>query len=230
MCDQDDDADGFLDDDALFPAGGPTARRLADGRKPPNRSRKRRKGNDAEDADTDDAALLNDRAEKRQLKELEKARRIKSALYVRDGDDEFDSDEDEAFFAREREIAARAKRAAETSFAQPLVGSRNGKSSALLDESDADDADGMNADGRGGMGSSREEDADDDEADVEPVDSGGGGSRKRRRTSMEDDEGDDADVDMDARGPRTTKAGETEAVVARRPRVRGGFVLDSDEE
>lgn len=228
----DDDDDGFLDDGTLFPAGGPTARQVADEKKKPKKThRKRRAGSDIEEADD---SALEEKARKRREKELEKARRIKSALYVRDGDDEFDSDEDDAFFAREREIATRAKNAAATAVNEPVLPQRKRKSEALLDMSDDEDGDDLTLARR--MLSSQEDR--ESETDDTPVDLSDGESRKRRKMSVEepDEDGDgDEDMDVDIVSKIAEMADEdgeeaAEVVVARRPRVRGGFVMDSDDD
>ncbi|KAL6402373.1 replication fork protection complex subunit tof1 swi1 [Ilyonectria robusta] len=97
----DDDEEGEPDD-GLFPAGGPTARKVIDEEKRPKKTRKRRRrGSDAEE-----------KARKRREKDAKKNRGIKSALLVREGDDEFDSDEDRVFYAKEREIKEKAAAAA----------------------------------------------------------------------------------------------------------------------
>lgn len=227
-----DDDNGFLDDDMLFPAGGPTARQVADEKKKPKKTRrKRRAGSD--DVEEVDDSMLEEKARKRREKELEKARRIKSALYVRDGDDDFDSDEDEAFFAREREIATRAKNAAATAVSEPVLPAKKRKSEALLDVSDDEDEDGLTLARR--MLSSQEDR--ESETDDTPVDLSDGESRKRRKISVEPDEDEEADGDMDVDivskiAEMADDDGEetTEVVVTRRPRVRGGFVMDSDDD
>ncbi|KAK2603762.1 Topoisomerase 1-associated factor 1 [Conoideocrella luteorostrata] len=230
--DEDGDDDGFLDDEMLFPAGGPTARRIADEKKKSKtkRLRKRRKGSDTEAVDD---SALEEKAQKRREKELEKARRIKSALYVREGDDDFDSEEDEAFFARERQIAARAQNAAETAVIDTMLAPKKRKLEVLSDASDEDtdaDADDVLSLTRK-MLSSQEDGDGSDETDDTPIDlSDGQDSRKKRKTSVE--RGDDGDLNMD--GVLEDKDGDqgedAPVVVTRRPRVRGGFVLDSDDD
>ncbi|GAB0136737.1 Topoisomerase 1-associated factor 1 [Epichloe bromicola] len=237
------DDDGFLDDETLFPAGGPTARKIIDDKKKKKakKPRNRRKGGDAEEPDD---AELEEKARRRREKDLEKARRVKSALYVRDGDDEFDSDEDEAFFAREREIAARAKLAATRSVADPYVAPRKRKSTVLSDGSEDDEQDADSASlARKILGSQEdvEDDDDDDEDEDEtddntPVDTSDREARKRRKTSEgEERDGTGADLDMSSASKTDEPQGEEErehdtAVVTRRPRVRGGFVMDSDDD
>ncbi|POR39573.1 Topoisomerase 1-associated factor 1 [Tolypocladium paradoxum] len=230
----DDDEDGELDDEFLFPAGGPTARKAVDAPKKPKKTRRvRRKGSEEE---PDDEAL-DEKARKRRERELEKLRRIKSALYVRDGDDEFDSDEDEAFFARERAIADRAKRAAESArgTGDSVAPPKKRKSEALLAVSDDDDEDDFSF---AQKALSSQEDAEASEADDTPVDISEGEGRKRRRVSVDPDDEetpgvDEEDVDMEASVATSMEAEDAEdapVVVTRRPRVRGGFIVDSDDD
>ncbi|KAH6637064.1 topoisomerase 1-associated factor 1 [Chaetomium tenue] len=105
--DDDDDGTGIL-----FPAGGPTARkRTADDQAPPKkRLQRHRRGNsdDPDAAETD--AQAEARARARRKKELEKARKIKSEMYVDpredDSDYEGNKERDRLFFAREEERQA----------------------------------------------------------------------------------------------------------------------------
>ncbi|KAG5921815.1 Topoisomerase 1-associated factor 1 [Claviceps africana] len=256
--------DGFLDDnddDVLFPAGGPTVRKMMDAKqkKTAKKTRKRRKDSDGEGPGE---AELDERARKRREKELEKARRIKSALYVRDGDDDFDSEEDEAFFAREREIAARAKHAAATATVDPYTapGVPNKRKSTVLSDSSSEDEDGDGDgdgenDGQGdeaSIGPARKMSSSQESRDAETDDTplhttSDGESRKKRRTatvtSNEHDSNANSQVNMDAdadtnmddapvqSGTASQGNEETDTVaVTRRLRVRGGFVMDSDDE
>ncbi|KAG6009954.1 Topoisomerase 1-associated factor 1 [Claviceps maximensis] len=259
------DDDGFLDD-MLFPAGGPTTRKIIDEKqkKTAKQPRKRRKGSDTEGPD---AAELDEKARKRREKELEKARRVKSALYVRDGDDEFDSEEDEAFFAREREIANRAKHAAATAIVDPYAApARNKRKSAVLSDNESeDDEDDDEMDRDDGdqddesslvltrkMSSGQENgDGETDDTSVDITSDGVARKRKRTRNVAGDERGSnatanakaqidveaDADMDMDIDNSSaklgTAPQGEEEAdtiAVTRRSRVRGGFLMDSDDE
>jgi replication fork protection complex subunit Tof1/Swi1 len=96
--DADDDGSGIL-----FPAGGPTARkRTAEDGAPTKKRRqrlRRRDGSEEPDAVTDEQAEA--RARARRKKELEKARKVKSDMYVDPRDDESDAEGDREFFARE---------------------------------------------------------------------------------------------------------------------------------
>jgi replication fork protection complex subunit Tof1/Swi1 len=143
---------------------------------------------------------------------------------VREGDDEFDSDEDEAFFAREREIANRAKRAAETAATEPALPPLSTKRPvAVVDVSEDEEEDEVSLARR--ILSSQEDV--DSETDDTPVDVSDSESRKRRKMSVDGDgDGDDEDVDMVS----GVEEKENTTVMTRRPRVRGGFVIDSDDD
>ena len=96
----DDDSDG-LDDSIeldLFPAGGPTTRK-SDALDELKKRRRKRNGISNELDDEEKAK----RAEMRRLAELEKRRKIKSDLYVHPSDDETDEEKDVEFFAQEEE-------------------------------------------------------------------------------------------------------------------------------
>lgn len=244
--DDDDDDEGgvdFLDDEMLFPAGGPTVRKAIDDPAKPKKTRRRRKQKD------EDPEALDEKARKRREREREKARKIKSALYVKEGDDEFDSEEDEAFFAREREIKARAERLARsaaattTSDAAVTAAKRKKRKSDVFSEESDEDDDGNDVLKR--VLSSQ--DSGDSDTDDTTVDVSDGEARKKRRVSvesedaMDDDEGEDAsgeeDVVMTAldKAAVVSSAGDDEEdeevpVPVRRPRVRGGFVMDSDDD
>lgn len=244
--DEDGEADDGIDDDILFPAGGPPTRKIIDDPDKPKKTRRRRRRKEGEDEEVDLAAL-DEKARKRRDREREKARKIKSALYVNEGDDEFDSDEDEAFFAREKEIRARAEQAAKSA----VIGlsdtvkapTKKRKSELISDDSDEDEDDDLSF-ARKVLSSP--EGAENDGTDDTPVDTSEGEGKKRRRMSAEDETDDSdsdtaedaSDVEMADPGkdvPSTTNddVGEDEdAPVAptRRPRIRGGFVLDSDDD
>ncbi|KAL2136902.1 hypothetical protein VTI74DRAFT_63 [Chaetomium olivicolor] len=110
--DDDDDLRDMINDNSddeegiLFPAGGPTVRKRTaeDGQPAPKNRRQRRKRagseEDAEEEITDEQA--EERARARRKKQLEKARRIKSEMYVDPADDDDDVVAgDVEFFARE---------------------------------------------------------------------------------------------------------------------------------
>ncbi|KAH7318520.1 timeless protein-domain-containing protein [Stachybotrys elegans] len=228
----DDEGDGdILDDEELFPAGGPTARKVVDEEGRPKKSRKRRRRASPAEMDEEE---LDERARKRREREREKARKIKSAMYVQEGDDDFDSDEDEAFFARERAIAASAAKAAQSATAtiESVVPPKKRASKTLLDSDDDEEPDELGTPRR--LLSSQEDVSDATDTDDTPVEEASDAEgRKRRKVSeledvaMEDASGEDATpsgpaepVDEDEAPRATTK----------RPRVRGGFVIDSDDD
>lgn len=133
----DDDVDDFLDDGAaLFPAGGPTARKADDGEMQRRKRRKRGK-KDGEDDDEEDSATEQQRKERaraRRRRELEKARRIKSELYVHPSDDESDKEWDKEFFAKEEAIRQRVR--ATMLGDGPSAGEGRKRDAVSLDESD----------------------------------------------------------------------------------------------
>ncbi|KAL7903457.1 timeless domain-containing protein [Trichoderma sp. SZMC 28014] len=235
----DDDEDEDADDEFLFEPGGPTVRKAIDEPERPKKMKKRRRRN-SQVVELDDEEL-EEKARKRREREREKLRKIKSAVYVREGDDEFDDEEDEAFFAREREIAARAAKAAQSAV-EPAVAKKptKRKSAATQVDSDEEDDDDLLL---GGLIDDDDEEAtvntSGDDAPAEESD-GDGDGRKRRKVGVEEDDvgaegGDDVDMDdaSQARqsGVNTTEEADDAPVVAtRRPRVRGGFVIDSDDD
>lgn len=230
----DDDEEGELDD-GLFAAGGPTTRKVIDENgKPKNTRKRRRRDSQVEDLEDEE---LEERARKRRDREREKAERVKSALYVREGDDEFDEEEDEAFFAKEREIAAlaaQASNAARTALAisNGLHAPKKKPTTAVIsaDEEDEDDDDEDSSE------DGVEDDDDDDDmaflrktlgstaaVDDKPSNNPG---RKRRRLSVTSGD----DVDMTGTEKEVEEDEDIAPVAPRRPRVRGGFVVDSDDD
>lgn len=93
----DDDINDLIDDGMLFPAGGPTVRKPTAEDAPPKKGRRRRRREQAPLTDEQ----LEERARARRKRELERARRIKSEMYVRPSDDETDEERDREFFAKE---------------------------------------------------------------------------------------------------------------------------------
>lgn len=230
----DDDEDGEMDDEILFPMGGPTAHKAIDEPdRPKKNTRRRRRNSQLEEPDDEE---LEEKARKRRDREREKALKIKSALYVKEGDDDFDSDEDEEFFARERDIASRAElvaRSAGTVPSEPILAPKKRKSEVLLDDSDEEEEDDLSFAQR----VLSTQDAAESETDDTPVDGSDGEARKRRRVSQDEDAGSERDASM---SDAVSKAAEIAAadedgdddgpVLTRRPRVRGGFVMDSDDD
>lgn len=253
----DDDADdGDIDDDFLFPAGGPTERKVADAdnaKKPKRRRRRRRRaedGDEEEESDGDRDSELEEKARKRRDREREKARKIKSQLYVTASDDETDEERDREFFAREE--ALRQRMAKNTSSdATGLVVSqalpenhnvRKRKQPQLMAIGEDDDDIVADALARGssrgslgadGDGGSDEDTASDGTADTALSSSSGRSARKRRRVSL----GSETEKGTEANGvvPMQVDGDDEEEVVRApvsraRPRKLGGFLLDSSDE
>ncbi|KAL1618336.1 Topoisomerase 1-associated factor 1 [Diplodia seriata] len=97
--DEDDDGPDALDDEELFPAGGPTSRR-SDALKELKQKRSRRKRTESEEPDDEEKER---KKEARRQRELEKRRKIKSELFVHSSDEETDEEADREFFAAEEE-------------------------------------------------------------------------------------------------------------------------------
>ncbi|ATY60347.1 drug resistance [Cordyceps militaris] len=248
--DDEDGLDDFLDDPMMFPAGGPTARKVVDETKKSQKSKKSRKRRSASE-EIDDPER-EDRARKRRDKEREKARKIKSALYVKDGDDDFDSDEDEEFFARERAIKTRAEQAARSAmrgFADddsiaPGQPAAKPRSQALFDDG-TDDEDGVDNVNSAHRILSSQSTVDASETHETELGGGGAERQKRRRLSPRTDDDEDmgmGDADVEERitsgtvpaldGGSSAEEEDTAAPTstARKSRVRGGFVIDSDDD
>lgn len=144
----DDEDDGIDDDEEepLFPAGGPTiqkksAEALEALKK--KRRRRRREGTDEDDGITSELQAA--RAAARRQRELEKNRKIKSELFIRDSDDETDEERDRVFFDQEEKL----RQANKVSIMKELLGLEKGKepkaqskkrpSNAISVDSDEDD-------------------------------------------------------------------------------------------
>lgn len=236
--DNEDEDEGF-DDAALFPPGGPTARKVIDADKPKKKKKLRQRRQRDSDAEEPDQDALDEKARKRRDREREKAAKIKSALYVNEGDDEFDSEEDEAFFARERQTAAKANMVAESAGGEPLyigapttTAQKKRKSEVLLvNDEDDDNDDDEEADAnrrrrpRGSSDVSDERETEDTHVEGSDAESG---DRKKRRTSVEDE--DEEMIDADAEAVKAAEEEEDAPVLVRRPRVRGGFIVESDTD
>ncbi len=112
----DDESDNGIDsgeEEFLFPAGGPTAMKKSDALEALKTRRRRRKSKVDEEADpsiTEEERRA--REEARRAKDLEKQRKIKSALYIHDSDEESDEERDRAFFEQEEKLRQRTKIAA----------------------------------------------------------------------------------------------------------------------
>ncbi|KAK4071497.1 uncharacterized protein Triagg1_6158 [Trichoderma aggressivum f. europaeum] len=226
--DFDDDEGDDIDDEFLFEPGGPTARKAIDESERPKKSRKRRR-RDSQVRELDDEEV-EEKARKRREREREKARKIKSAVYVKEGDDDFDEEEDEAFFAREREIAARAAKAAQSAVDPEPVKKRKAVA-VRVDSDEEDEEEGGDDDDVLGLTNDEEAESRDDDT---PMAESDGDSRKKRRVSVEDEDVDMEDASNAAQSQQVEENakedGDDVPVVTRRPRVRGGFVIDSDDE
>jgi len=134
----DDGMDEDDDDEILFPAGGPTARKVVDEAAGNKTKRHRRRKKDGEEGEGPTEEDLDERARRRREKEMEKARKVKSEMYVHASDDETDDERDAEFFAREEAVRQRVRLA----MLHDPVGDSPVKpakeTSILLDDSDAE--------------------------------------------------------------------------------------------
>ncbi|KAH9995206.1 timeless protein [Xylariaceae sp. FL0662B] len=238
----DDDDDGLGDDDdELFPAGGPTTRKVADEflDKPKKTRRRRRRRSDAE---PEDEAELEEKARARKERERAKARRFKSDLYFHASDDESDDGERWAeFYANEEALRQRQKAVVlglSKPSGSPKKQAEKRKVQALLsDDSDNDDDLILSRE----SSTNPNEDGDDSDAsgtDNTPLSSSphaeSASGVKRRRLSKEptpapareepssvDEHMEDAD-DEDIPASKPSQR--------RRPRARAGFLVDSSDE
>lgn len=232
--DDDDDAGDFLDDgDGLFPKNLPNKKLVGpDQDRPTKKRRIRRKksptgsGDDELPSDEDDEVRA-ERARKRHKRELEKTRKIKSALYVSPSDDESDAEGDAEFFRREEEIRQRVTKAlasAPTDAAQlqesavPSAAISEAIKRLMADSGDEDEAE------KSSEGEGEDEDAVGSSAKTKTVSmKATTASRKRKSDVMRVDSDDDDDGEMSS--PPTKKA-----ALAPRKKTRGGFAVDSSDE
>lgn len=116
---EDDGANDFVDDgdDALFPKNLPNKNLVGpDGDRPIKKRRIRRRketseGDDDELPTEEEDEIRAEKARKRRKRDLDKQRKIKSALFISPSDDESDAEGDAEFFRREEEIRQRVKKA-----------------------------------------------------------------------------------------------------------------------
>ncbi|KAJ4306487.1 Topoisomerase 1-associated factor 1 [Collariella sp. IMI 366227] len=223
--DDDDDVgdlinDGSDDEGIFFPAGGPTTRKRTaeDGQPAPKKRRQRRK-QAAGSQEPEDDGMFDEQARARREKQLEKARRVKSEMYVDPADDDDNVvSGDVEFFARE---AARQE-AKNASFGlSSKVGAGAGAETSLWEallEEDDEVAPTVKEKGKRGASRKRKSDVVElDESSEDEEEEGGSASgsdassgrttAKRRKPaqkkrtieiSSDEEDGDEMDVDEDA--------------------------------
>ncbi|KAI1435939.1 timeless protein [Xylaria sp. CBS 124048] len=208
----DDDDEGTDDDEILFPAGGPTTRKVADEHldKPKkNRRLRRRAGSDAEPLTEEQ---LEEKARARKQREIAKAKRFKSELFVHSSDDDSDNDDrwtefyanEEAIRQRQKAVAvANSQKLTEQLKAKAELEAKAPKRKAAALESDKSEDEendddlimvgvnrspGEDEDGEDGEEEEEEEDASETDDDISPSSSqprGEVSGSKRRRLSKE---------------------------------------------
>ncbi|KAF9770188.1 Topoisomerase 1-associated factor 1 [Fusarium sp. DS 682] len=228
--DFDDDEEGELDD-PMFASLGPTMSKPIgeedETRKSP-RQRKPRKELTEEERKK--------KRRERRKRDHERLMNIRSAEYVRPEDDETDSEYDEAFFARERETAAKAAAIRHVVERLPLSKKPTRKravaatESASSGEEEKEDEASDSGDDfiRRAMNATLEEEEEEQSEGTLP-DGSDGESRKRRRISVERTRHDE-DEEMGGVDKKGEDDEDEAPAITRRPRVRGGFVVDSDDD
>ncbi|KAK8003711.1 hypothetical protein PG989_003430 [Apiospora arundinis] len=251
------DEDG---DEVLFPAGGPTVRKVVDeaGAKPRKIRKRRRRASNTEPLDDEESE---EKARKRRERELEKARRFKSDVYVHASDDETDDERDAEFFANEERLRQKQKALVISTIhapaSSPKATSVKRKAQVLLEDDSENDDLPMTQDSATSSRAGRAVvDDDEDEAstsgsgtDDTPLSSGGGspahGAKKRRRRMAKEPEparlepedlaaslGLAVDTEMADAGGDDEEDEDVVAKQAPRRRARGkaGFIIDSSDE
>ncbi|KAK7749760.1 Topoisomerase 1-associated factor 1 [Cytospora paraplurivora] len=221
--DADDDIDDILDngDDPLFPRNLKLSKPVGPGHDKPSKKRRLRRGKHNGSGDDDDELpseeddeLLAERARKRRKRDLEKQRKIKSALYVNPSDDESDAEADAIFFAREEAIRQRVKQAlanapTDASQLQDIVAPPKAIEETMRRlMADSDDE----IPGREGDAGTSDEDGSRTSVKASP--------RRRKRKS-------DAIVDED---DELTSPPPAKKRAAPAKKTRGGFLADSSDE
>lgn len=217
--DEGDDIDDLLDDgdEPLFPANLRMSKPVGTGLdKPVKKRRLRRKtdngsGDDGDLPSEEEDAIRAKKALKRRKRDLEKQRKIKSALYVNPSDDESDAEADAIFFAREEAIRQRVNQAlakVPTDVSQLPDTEATPKAieetmRRLMADSDGEGvSDGISSRASPNLPAR---------------------SRKRKSDALVEPDADQDDEDMSSPPPTKKRA-------AKAKKTRGGFLADSSDE
>lgn len=209
--DDNDDIDGLLDDgdEELFPANLKPSKLVGPGHdRPPKKRRLRRKADSGDDDDLpteEEEEIRAEKAQRRRKRDLDKQRKIKSALYVNPSDDESDAEADAEFFAREEAVRQRVKKALQ--FAPTDVSQL--QEAEVTPQGIADTIKRL-------MGDSDADDGESDAGNSPPRSQISSGSRKRKSDALENEQ---------PSSPPTSKRR-----VAKPKKTRGGFLADSSDE
>lgn len=212
---EDEGANDFLDDgdEALFPKNLPNKKLVGPDSDRPTKKRRIRRRKEAGEDDDDELPteeedeMRAEKARKRRKRDLDKQRKIKSALYISPEDDESDAEGDAEFFRREEEIRQRVKKA--LAFAPTDISQL--QESAVPSAAIAETMKRLMADS--------EDEGDKSSAD-EGLRSAKAASRKRKSDVVPVDEDDD---DEEMSSPPAKRA-------APAAKKRGGFLIDSSDD
>jgi replication fork protection complex subunit Tof1/Swi1 len=251
--------DAFIDDsegsdhleDFMFPDNVRSKSDALDELRKKPKKRKLMRKNAAEPLPEDE---LDERRKAREQAALDRRRKIKSELYIRDSDEEMDEEENRAFFAREEE---NRKKQAQRVLAALSVG-RTEESARKKRKSEGGDDDAT--DKRRRQSESEDERMDDDEEDEMEIMGAESDSPPQQRAATSDDDLDVEDTPVSSQSqashaelgkdaplqeipqPRlsslaVTKGKEAEdsddelpTLTSQRRRVRAGFILDDSDE
>ncbi|KAM7195954.1 timeless domain containing protein [Rhypophila sp. PSN 637] len=238
----DDGDDEGEDDGILFPVGKLKARK-PDGPRPKKRQRRRAAGSGEEDEDEE---LLDERAaaraKARRAKELEKARKIKSEMYVHASDDETDDERDREFFEKERQRQEAKDKsfglvgAAGLGVSGNDVGERSEWDLLLDVDVDGDEGGTGRKAKKPGKGKAKSKGKpkrrSDDEMDVDDDDGGSENGSGDGRDSEEEASLSDSDDSPPSQSPAKKSKPKTAPVTKRKLERRKvkAFVVSSDEE
>ncbi|KAI3390992.1 hypothetical protein diail_8274 [Diaporthe ilicicola] len=212
--DDGDDIDDMLDDgdDALFPANLKPSKLVGPGPDRPAKKRRLRRKKDAGSGDDGDLPteeedeIRAEKAQRRRKRDVDKQRKIKSALYVSPSDDESDAEADAEFFAREEAVRQRVKKALQ--FAPTDV--------SQLQEADVTPQ-GIADTIKRLMGDSDAEDAESDAISSSQKSQASSGWRKRKSDALLENE-------------EQTSSSASRKRVAKPNKTRGGFLADTSDE
>lgn len=210
--DENDEIDDLLDDgdEQLFPANLKPSKLVGPGHDRPVKKRRLRRKADGGDDDElpteEEDEIRAEKAQRRRKRDLDKQRKIKSALYVSPSDDESDAEADAEFFAREEAVRQRVNKALQ--FAPTDVTQL--QEAQVTPQGIADTMKRL-------MGDSDAEDGESDASGSPQGSQSSSGSRKRKSG--------DIDESGEQNTPPTSKRR-----AAKPKKTRGGFLADSSDE
>lgn len=218
----DEDSEGTSEIEGLFPPNLPDARRSS--AEPGEKKSKRKRLRHKKDELLDDS-VLDARREARRKKELENNRKIKSNLYVHASDDETDEEADRLFFAMEEQRRLKNHSGS---------GGMAEKAMALIKAAREKEA-GKKAKGKGRRQSAVAEADEDEESEILSSEDETRMAKRRRSTKKKAtlDTSDEDEMEKDDQTNDITSSQVASSQIqqpSQRPRARGPFLDDSDDD